>query len=406
MSRIKQFETYAFKVYKLPSFWGGLEDGRVDPKIDIHQIVKGLIYGSSRRLKAISEIERECKEGVLKERVGPISDDTFGYGLEHVDSMFIHDAWMKIGKIIKRNGVIRNSAHGGLIVAILDGIETMSSYSRSCDRCLQRKITRNGQTQRHYSPRMVVLSLSGFDHPIPLALEQMKPGEGEVDCAIRLLERVVRYLGRRFVDVVIGDALFCTPAFFNSCKKLGLSAGSVLKDNQDALLQESEALKRMSDPIYSKITEKEEILLWDLKAIDWVTADCDIRVIWADRKEYIVKQHGKKRIAHLEEKRNVFAFSKDLDDKDARLLYRIGRHRQDIDSALFQDLTQNCFLKHPALHYGNAYENLLILRIIGFLLIALFFHRHINSRRIHLVSSPSLIVKQIYCSMIESRAPT
>jgi hypothetical protein len=406
LARFKQFDRYAHKVFKLPDFLEGIEDGRLNPEIDIQRIIKGLIYGFSLRLKAISTIERECREGVLKSLVGAISDDTISYGLDHVDSLFLHDGWTRINKIIKRNGMLRKNAYGGMIVGVVDAIETISSYSRCCDRCLKREVTVRSEPCIQYYHRMVVLSLSGFDHPIPLALEQMKPGEGEVDCAIRLLERVVGDLGGRYLDVVIGDALYCTPAFFDACNKLGLSSGAVLKDNQHALLQEAECLKRSGKPSLSEVNQEKEFHLWDHKSVDWPTADQDVRVIYADRKERIVEQIAGKKVARIEKKRNVFAFSKTLDDKDPRLLYRIGCHRQDIDASLFQDLTQNCFLKHSTLHYRNAYENYLILRIIAFMLIAFFFHRHINSRRILLVDSPTIIVKQIYVSMIESLAPT
>jgi hypothetical protein len=406
MSRIKQFESYAFKVFKLPDLLESLEDGRSDPDIDIRKVVQGLIYGSALRIKAIAEIERECQEGVLKTRIGPISDDTFGYGLDHVDSIFFHDAWMKIDKIMKRNGMLRENVYEGFVVGVLDGIETLSSYSRSCDRCLERKIEKDGKSLTQYYHRIVVLSLSGFDHPIPLALESMKPKEGEVDCAIRLLERLVGNLGPRFLDVVIGDALFCTPAFFNACKRLGIGAGAVLKDNQHELLQEAQFIKSHSEPVHLQIIKDSEKRMWDLKSVDWATADRDVRVIWTDRKRSVIKEYGKKRTPEVIEKKNVFAFSKDLDQKNAGLLYKIGRNRQHIDSALFQDLTVNCHLKHPALHFPNAYENLLVIRFIAFILMTFFFHRHVNSRRKNLIEAPTLLVKQVYLSMIESDAPS
>jgi hypothetical protein len=45
----------------------------------------------------------------------------------------------------------------------------------------------------------------------PVGLEMLRPGEDEVSCGINLLKRLRKDLGVRFLDLVIGDALYCTP---------------------------------------------------------------------------------------------------------------------------------------------------------------------------------------------------
>lgn len=406
MSRIDQFLAYINKTFKINSLFECLEDGRINPDVPMSKIAMAVFLGSAFRIRSVSELERQCSQGMLKGRIGPISDDTFGYGLDHVDSLGFWDIWMSLNKLIKRNGILRKNAFNGKIVSVLDGIETLSSYSRCCDRCLSREITHNDQVHIQYYHRSVVLSLSGFDHPIPLALEMMRPKEGEVDCGLRLLQRLTKRLGPRFLDIVIGDALYCTPAFFHGCKELGIQPGAVLKDNQPSLLQESRTLKKIIKPVYSNHTRKSDIRLWDIKNVHWETGDCMVRVIWADRKDRVTTEVGKKRKIKEEVKINAFAFSTDLDSIPTRFLYRIGKRRQDIDSHLFQDMTQNCFLKHPTLHFNNAYENLLIIRMLAYLLMQFFFHRHINSRRIYRIESISHLVKEIVNSLIISQAPS
>ncbi len=75
--------------------------------------------------------------------------------------------------------------------------------------------------------------------PIPLGVEWLKPGEGEVECAIWLLSRLVKDLGKRYFDIVVGDALYCRPSFFNACSFLGLHAIAILKENQHELIREA-----------------------------------------------------------------------------------------------------------------------------------------------------------------------
>ena len=62
-----------------------LADNRKNPDIDIKKIFIGYYYGTVLRMKATSTIEEETRKGILKNRVGNISDDTIGYGLDHLD---------------------------------------------------------------------------------------------------------------------------------------------------------------------------------------------------------------------------------------------------------------------------------------------------------------------------------
>ncbi len=407
MSRIKLFENYIHKVFYFETLLSGLQDNRCDPDIDICQIVKALIYGSSLRIRAISEIETECREGFLKKRVGPISDDSFGYGLNHLETHSLQEGWEMMVIRMKRNGMIRNSQFKGWIVGVFDGIETLASYSRNCDRCHERKITfKDGTTKLQYYHRMVVLSLLGYKFPIPIGMEFMRKGEGEVECALRLLKRIVKNLGVRFLDMVIGDALYCTPHFFQTCQQLGVEAGAVVKDNQEGLLCEAEFWKNMSKPVLTQKTKKEKLKLWDLPKALWRTANRNVRIIWAERKTLVTEELGKVRSKKWMSKRNVYVFSKGATDElDSQTLYQIGRHRWDIDASLFMDLTVNSFLKHPTLHFEYAYENLQAIRLISYFLIMFFMYNHILSRQKNKNVPIVYMVKKLYVSISNTNYP-
>lgn len=286
MSQLNIFEKYSAKVFDLGHFLSLLEDNRKAPNIDIQNIFMGYYLGSALRMKATSTIEEETRDGVLKKRVGDISDDTIGYGLDHLDVESIQKGWYMLARRAKRNGMLRNSPFHDYIVGVFDGIETYSSYSehRHCDRCLSRVVETNIGKKIQYYHRAVVLTLVGYDFPIPIGLEMMKKGEDEVNCALRLLKRIVKNLGVRFLDIVICDAVYCTPNFFNECEKLGVHAGAVLKDNQENLLESARSQKKVSPPVIEIETEKEKLKLWDFGEVFWATADQDVRVIWADRK--------------------------------------------------------------------------------------------------------------------------
>jgi len=82
-----------------------------------------------------------------------------------------------------------------------------------------------------------------------------------------------------------------------------------------------------------------------------------------------------------EKKKKVFVFSEKINYLPSEVVYSIGRHRWDIDATLFMDMAKNWHLKHKTLHFENAYENMLSIRLISYILFMFFHIRHINSRR-------------------------
>jgi hypothetical protein len=461
---INSFEKYSAKVFNMGHFLSLLEDNRKNPEIDIKNIVLGYYYGSMLRIKATSTIEEETRDGVLKKRVGDISDDTIGYGLGHLDVESIQKGWYMLARRAKRNGMLRDSPFHDYIVGVFDGIETYSSYNIHCPECLSREVETSRGKKIQYYHRAVVLTLVGYDFPIPIGLEMMKKGEDEVKCALRLLKRIVKNLGKRFLDIAICDALYCTPDFFKQCKKLGVYPGAVLKENQENLLQSAGSQKKManSTPVLEIDEKKEKLKLWDFGEVFWDTADQDVRVIWADREvwekervgakkkkkkkkksekgeigetgetgkckkgEKMKKEKeeddaqaeadadaedetGKSQSPHLQwqwvEKKNVFVFSKDIDHLPSQIVYSIGRHRWDIDANIFMDMVKHWHLKHKTLHFENAYENMLSIRLISYLVFMFFFYRHINSRRKKKIKLCIQLARMLYRSACTNLEP-
>ena len=146
MSQISYFEKYISKVFKINNFLLNFNDLRDNPDIDIQNIILGYLYSSAFRIKATSAIEAETREGVLIKRVGGISDDTIGYGLDRLTIRSTRNSWNMLSKISKRNGMLRDNPFHDYIVGIFDGIEVYKSYKSECSGCLTRKIeTKKGE---------------------------------------------------------------------------------------------------------------------------------------------------------------------------------------------------------------------------------------------------------------------
>jgi hypothetical protein len=276
-SEISSFEGYIGKVFCFADNLGLLSDSRQFPTKSIASIFLCCFYGSCFRLKSMAAIEEETRDGCLYHRVGSISDDTIRYGLNHLDVASVQEFWNGLNKRAKRNGMLREGEFDDYIVGVFDCIETYSSYKRHCPRCLTRKVKTSKATVVQYYHRVVVLMLAGYTFPIPIGMEMVKPREGEVWCALRLLKRLVGRLGKRFLDIVIGDAAYCTPRFFKSCEKMGMVPGAVLKENQSDLLHTAMAEKKHLAPKWQRESKKEKLKLWDLPQVIWDTAERGFR---------------------------------------------------------------------------------------------------------------------------------
>jgi hypothetical protein len=105
---------------------------------------------------------------------------------------------------------------------------------------MQHKVNGEMKTEIQYYHRIVVVVLVSTSFPIPLGVRFQKNGEGEVACALALLQDLVGHLGRRFLDVLVGDALYLQAPFVQQVERLGLVWAFTLKENQPDLLREAE----------------------------------------------------------------------------------------------------------------------------------------------------------------------
>ena len=90
-----------------------------------------------------------------------------------------------------------------------------------------------------------------LDKSTSTAIDRVK-GAGQVGCALALLQDLVKQLGKRFFDLVVGDALYLQAPFVKEVEALGLDWACTLKQNQPDLLREAERLTATAAPIASR----------------------------------------------------------------------------------------------------------------------------------------------------------
>jgi hypothetical protein len=129
------------------------------------------------------------------------------------------------------------------VVAAVDGMEICSSLARSCEHSLERPVSwvqgePRGLTQ--YYHRICVVAVVSSAFPIPLGIRFQKKGESEVACSLALLKDLIEKLGRRFLDLLVFNALYLQRPFTAAVESLGLDWVGNLKENQPELLAEAQ----------------------------------------------------------------------------------------------------------------------------------------------------------------------
>jgi hypothetical protein len=386
----RRFETYLDKVFGFSDLVSALREGRQFPQHPWKKVFDTVFLGAAMQIPSLLQVEAECRDGALAKRIGPISDDTLGYALERQSPEPVFALSCEIARRLKRNGVLRSDWSRGLVVAAVDGIEICSSFARCCDACMEREIEHkvNGEmrTDIQYYHRIVVVVLVSTSFPIPLGLRFQKNGEGEVACALALLKDLDDQLGRRFLDVLVGDALYLQAPFVKEVERLGLVWAFTLKENQPELLREAERFTQES-PTGIHAEPSREIRYWHLPEVDWPVADRLVRVVKTVRIEYLRRvtvsekdgHRTKSKTAVTQQSTNFYATNFELGSISPLFIHQFSRSRWRIDTEVFQTITTDCHLKHPAAHQATALVVLTMIRFLAYTLSLVYYQRQVCS---------------------------
>lgn len=391
MSRHRhRFEAYLDKVFGFSDLVSALPEGRQFPRHAWKKVFDAVFLGAAMQISSLLQIEAECRHGALAKRIGPISDDTLGYSLERQSPEPVFALSCEIARRLKRNGVLRSDCSRGLVVGAVDGIEICSSFARCCDACMEREVQHkvNGEmkTEIQYYHRIVVVVLVSTSFPIPLGVRFQKNGEGEVACALALLQDLVGQLGRRFLDVLVGDALYLQAPFVQAVESLGLSWAFTLKENQPDLLREAERCTQQA-PTGVQAEPGREIQYWHLPNLDWPVADRRVRVVKTVRLEHLQRvrisekdgHRSKAKIPVAQPSTNFYATNFELGSISPLFIHQFSRSRWRIDTEVFHTLTVDCHLKHAAVHQTTALVVLTMIRFLAYTLSLVFYHRQVCS---------------------------
>jgi len=274
------------------------------------------------------------------------------------------------------------------------------SRHRCCPQCLQRRLLVKGEEVIEYYHRGVVFYLVGFRTAVPLDVEMLQPGEGELTAAQRLLPRVVQSYGR-FFKVVLADALFFNAPFFNLCLTLGKEVITVLKDEDRVLFQDALGVFSLTAPqVWEEPNQK--IRAWD--AAEGIQVP--LRVLRTE--EVITRRHrdGKGWIQKKETHHWEWVTTLSAARLSAYLLWQIGHGRWEIENDLFHTLATHWSLDHCLRHEPTAILNFILTLFIVFVLLQSFYLGNLKpQRRAHLTLMSVAVELAFGLAIMEDPAP-
>jgi len=226
----------------------------------------------------------------------------------------------------------------------------------------------------------VVFYLVGFRGAIPLDVEMLRPGEGELTAARRLLPRVVKTYGRLF-GVVLGDALYFNAPFFNLCIDLGKDVITVLKDEDRVLFQDAQGVFSLTAPrVWEEPNQK--IRAWDADGFSSVEGvQAPLRVLRTE--EVITRRHrcGPGWVQEKETHHWEWVTTLPINRLSTRLLWQIGHGRWEIENNLFHTLATYWSLDHCFKHEPTAILNFILTLFIAFVLVQSFYLGNLKPQR-------------------------
>jgi len=230
---------------------------------------------------------------------------------------------------------------------------------------------------REFYHRVVVAQWVGVTPPGIVDLERVRPGEGEVVAARRLVTRLLGRAGR-LIDVITADALYLEAPFIATVLAAGKHVVIVMKQEARDLYQDAERLRALQPPqvIHDRLRTTR---LWDLPELEsFSTLHRPVRVVWADEQTVRHRRVGGVKREVVETGEWVWVTDLSPAAVPAAKIQQWGHDRWDLENRGFNELATLWHMDHCFVHEPTAIEALLLTLSAAFLLTYLFYARNLK----------------------------
>lgn len=360
---LPSFTRYLNKVFRFRDQAQQLRDARQDPEISPQSVFLAVFHSFVFRLPSFLQLEADLAQPAFQrwiEAPRGFGDDVLRYSLCGFDLDALRQMLVQVNRQLKRNKAFDEGRVQGRIVAALDGIEVLSSYSRCCDSCLQRRVSALDQSGQpveriQYYHRAVGCQIVSSPVKPLLAIEWLQPGEGEDTAALRLLTRLPELYGSPFFDILLLDSLYAQAPVLRLAARFGWDLAITLKQEARDLYQSATRLfqSRPPDVQFSEPrgTGTLEAQIWDTDGLPF-SQDFPRPVRVLQSQERLTQFHYRKGERTAETTAHYWLWITTLDTRTfpTRQVWRCGHMRWKNENNGWNDLTQNWAFKHGFLH--------------------------------------------------------
>jgi Transposase DDE domain len=360
---LPSFSAYLNKGFDLRGHAGRMRDARHDPDISPASVFLALFHAFVFRLPSLQQLDTELAHSCLPQWIGAaraFRDDTLRYSLCGFDLEPLETMLVDINRRLKRGKAFEEGRVQGRLVAALDGIEVLSSFSRCCDACLERRVERKNPAglkiwETQYYHRAVGCQMVHSPVKSFLAIEWLRPGEGEDTAALRLLSRLPDLYGSRFFDILLLDALYAQTSFLKLARKIGWDLVITLKQNNRDLYQSAVRLFARRPPDTTFIEQRDHktyrVQLWDTEGLPFTIDHPEpVRVVRSEEVLERNRYRQKQLTSYSTDHEWLWITTLPAPVFPPATLRQLGHSRWKNENNGWMDLTKHWAFKHGFLH--------------------------------------------------------
>jgi hypothetical protein len=387
VNQLAQFLHYIQKVYGL-SILRGVRDSRPFAVIATTPVLLSLVLGVALRISSYLDLAEQTKRRRWRHLChleGPISDDTFEYVTERLSLEDLRQSLACVAKTLKSNKALESCKINGLLFLSLDANEHFQSRSRCCECCCQREVQEtdaqgNKHTVTEYYHRYVFAQINGPQINVLLDIEPIRPGEEECAAALRLLGRVRRIYGPRFIDAITVDSWYVRGPFLRAVDKLGWGWIVVFKQERMEAYQEAMQLSRGQEPLlaFEDKERERQVQLWQINDLRFSDEYLQpVSVVRSEERWTETRVEGGKKVKEARQSQWLWVAHGQLAEcYGAKVAYQGGHRRWGIENKAFNELTQAYHLEHCYHHEPTSMLAQMLILILGFTLFTAFAKLH------------------------------